>query len=258
VGRHTKAVVKFLKPGDRAEDFVTPAQVEKLGDDENCHIIIFPMLAIGRGVNIVFTKGPRVREAAIGSIYFLTRPHPSTDDMQLLTSLAARSTRDFNQHRFDEKATLPNVFDYWKETKRSTYRLAYRLLQEPLMASRLGPDLFKSFTANQMVAVLQTIGRGMRGDCPVQVYFVDAAWAPQSAEEKVDTNRDSMLVQMRAILEECINDADPVKRDVYKELYQSFLEPLQAVEDVKYPDSYEATNPLEDDGFNETYGFIEE
>ena len=45
-------------------------------------ILIFPILAVGRGVNIVFTKGPRKLDAAIGSIYFLTRPHPSTDDRE--------------------------------------------------------------------------------------------------------------------------------------------------------------------------------
>ena len=102
------------------------------------------------------------------------------------------------------------------------------------MASRLGEELFTPFTANQMVAILQTIGRGMRNSCPVAVYFVDAAWAPQSAKDKPDSPRDSMLVQMRVILEECINHPDPVIREIYQELYGAFLKPLKQIKNVIY------------------------
>ncbi|MEK0189421.1 hypothetical protein WMG39_31940, partial [Microcoleus anatoxicus PTRS2] len=63
IGKRTKAVVNLLKPGEQPTDFVTTAQCEALGDDETCDIIIFPMLAIGRGVNIVFTKGDRKLDA---------------------------------------------------------------------------------------------------------------------------------------------------------------------------------------------------
>lgn len=103
------------------------------------------------------------------------------------------------------------------------------------MASRLGSELFKSFTANQMVAILQTIGRGMRNGCPVAVYFVDAAWAMQSTKDKPDSGRDSMLVQMRIILEECVSHPDPVVREIYQELYGAFLTPLRRIKGVVYP-----------------------
>ncbi|MGB3508596.1 MAG: hypothetical protein WBA93_05030 [Microcoleaceae cyanobacterium] len=258
VGRRTKAIVRALKHGEGATDFVTTSQCEALGDDETCDLIIFPMLAIGRGVNIVFTKGERKLDAAIGSIYFLTRPHPTTDDMQLLYSLAGKATLEFDRQIFTEADDLSEIYHAFERSKRELRRVTNRLLREPLMASRLGADLFKSFTANQMVNILQTIGRGMRNSCPVQVYFVDAAWAYNSTQNLPDSGRNSMLVQMRIILEECVNHPNPVIREIYRELYGAFLTPLQNVQGVVYPKSFSAsedfteTDEDEFDNFDET------
>src|SRR5262249_40092908 len=138
IGRCTKAVVRSCENGENPSEYVTPAQVEALGDDESCDIIIFPLMAIGRGVNIVFSKGPRTRDASIGSIYFLTRPHPSRDDMQLLQSLAGRASQEFDQRIFNTLDGAEEIAADFARAKRSTYRLAKRLLEEPLQASRLG------------------------------------------------------------------------------------------------------------------------
>ncbi len=154
VGRRSKAVVHSLRDGEQPYDFVTTAQCEALGDDETCDIIIFPILAIGRGVNIVFTKGPRKLDAALGSIYFLTRPHPTTDDMQLLYSLAGRATQEFDSQAFNKGDDLTSIAEAWQQSRKDLWHYANRLLREPLMASRLGAELFKPFTANQMVAIL--------------------------------------------------------------------------------------------------------
>lgn len=258
-GRRTKAIVRSLEPGEDPREFITPAQAEALGDDEHCDIIIFPLTAIGRGVNIVFTKGPRARDAAIGSIYFLTRPHPSGDDMQLLQSLAGRATQDFDQITFGAEHDLKAIARRFSDAKRGTFRLAKRLLQEPLQASRLGNELFRPFTANQMVAILQTIGRGMRNGCPVSVHFVDAAWAPRSTADKADDGRTSMLVQMRLILEECVSHPDPAIRAIYEELYLAFLEPLRQVERVHYPQELRRTDDglYAPDGFDDANGMWE-
>jgi hypothetical protein len=253
-GRRTKTIVRSLENGENPNEYITPSQAEALGDDEHCDIIIFPLTAIGRGVNIVFTKGPRARDAAIGSIYFLTRPHPSGDDMQLLQSLAGRATQNLDQHVFGTDDDVRAIARKYSDAKRGTFRLAKRLLQEPLQASRLGAELFKPFTANQMVAILQTIGRGMRNGCPVAVHFVDAAWAPRSTGEKADDGRTSMLVQMRLILEECVAHEDPAIRAIYRELYMAFLEPLRRVDRVIYPEDLQTI----DDGLYSGDGFDDE
>ncbi|MGB3262588.1 MAG: hypothetical protein WBA89_01405 [Microcoleus sp.] len=259
IGKKTKAVVKFLKNGEQATDFVTTAQCEALGDDETCDIIIFPLLAIGRGVNIVFTKGDRKLDAAIGTIYFLTRPHPTTDDTQLLYSLAGKATQEFDSRVFSETEDLSAISNAWKQSRRQLWKTANHLLREPLMASRLGEDLFKPFTANQMVGILQTIGRGMRNGCPVQVYFVDAAWAIKSTKNEPDSGRDSMLVQMRIILEECVKHPDSVIREIYQELYGAFLDPMRRIEGVVYPPSLRDSGGLteEEDDFDDFSAFLE-
>jgi len=45
----------------------TPSEVERLGEDSDWDLFIFPMNAIGRGVNIVYRFGERVDKAMIGS-----------------------------------------------------------------------------------------------------------------------------------------------------------------------------------------------
>lgn len=262
IGRRTKAVVKDLGRKERPVDYVTPAQAEALGDDENCDVIVLPMAALGRGTNVVFTKGPRARDAAIGSIYFLTRPHPSGDDMQLMLSIAGRDTQALDERKFSPGQTLEELGREVQSARRRAFGMARRLLQEPLRASRLGQELFKAFTANQMVNILQTIGRGMRNGCPVTAYFVDAAWAPQSAKGEPDSPRDSMLVQMRVILEACVSHPDPVSREIYQDLYGAFLDPLRRIEGVEYPEYLRADaqgcSEYADDGFDDSDPFLED
>ena len=106
-----------------------------------------------------------------------------------------------------------------------------QLLRLPLVSSRLG-SYARPFVADQMIIILQTIGRTMRGDRPAFVYFVDAAWAPASAHGMVDTERTSMLVMMRSILNECLSDPDPVARACYENLYTSFSVPLGHIENL--------------------------
>jgi hypothetical protein len=72
----------------------------------------------------------------------------------------------------------------------------------------------------------------MRGDCPAFVYFVDAAWAPMSAQGQPDTARTSMLVMMQDILAECLNHPEPSRRDCYRHLYESFSVPLGQIENL--------------------------
>lgn len=247
IGERTVGVVRSLLKNERQGDYVTTAQVEKLGDNPQVDILIFPMLALNRGVNIVFTRETRRLQAAIGNIYFLTRPHPNTDDLGLLLSLAARATQEFDTREFPPGVGLADMAAAWRKEKTRTYRLAARLLQEPLMASRLGGELFRAFTANQMVPVLQTIGRGMRGGSPVQVFFVDAAWAPESARGETDRARSSMIVMMRDILEKCVRHPDPAIRETYSELYGPFLEPLRDIRNIEYPATFDGIATDEDE-----------
>ena len=218
-------------------DWITAAQVERLGMRDDWCALVFPMTALARGVNIVFERGPRRRDALLGTMVFLARPHPATESLDLVAGLAGQATLRFDTLPFPPTATHGQVSAAWTRARRELNRTARQLLRFPLMASRLGP-LNTPFTADIMVDVLQTIGRAMRNGCPARVIFADAAWAPVSVstEDGRDTAETSMLVKMRDILRARLADPDPVDREIYRALYEPFLYPLEACAGVRFPD----------------------
>jgi hypothetical protein len=238
IGPRVRAVVRNLEKGDEAPYYMTAAQAEQIGDDDGCDIVIFPMAALGRGTNIVFRKDPRKRHAAIGTVYFLTRPHPTEDDTGFLVNLAGEASMRFDAFRFSDDDTIGDVVAEWERQRKAAFSLALKLLAQPFRVNVLNNELYERFVAQQMVMVLQTIGRAMRGNRPAQVYFVDAAWAPNSAasgddpEAKGDTERESMLLKMRALLEACCTHRDPLHADIYRRLFMPFLEPFRALQGV--------------------------
>jgi len=230
VNHQTMAVVdKIPEDGDR-NDWITSAQVEiEFADNPQFNILIFPMGAIGRGTNIVFSEGARKLHAAIGQLYFLTRPHPTPHDLSLLVSLAGRASQQFDSHIFTSDISMEALYDGWRHARQQAYIQARILLNNPLMMSRLG-NLVEPFVANNCVDIIQTIGRAMRGGMPCRVFFVDAAWAPRSASGTKDNESSSMLIQMRNILHNVIHDPNPVHAEIARELYEEFYEPLCRVE----------------------------
>jgi len=88
--RRTVAVVDEA-PRDAGADWTTASRVEELGARDAWDCVIFPLKALARGVNVVFTHGPRARQAAIGTVLFLTRPHPAAESLDLAAGLAGRT-----------------------------------------------------------------------------------------------------------------------------------------------------------------------
>lgn len=228
----TIAVVKDIPVDAPARGYVTAGMVEALGDDDAWNLLIFPMGALGRGTNIVYSTGPRQRDATLGTLYFLTRPHPSPDDLDFIVSMGARATMRFDGAELSNASRLVDCTDALRRARGALYRDVGHLLRHPLYARSLRRDLFTPFTANVAVPLLQTIGRAMRNGCPVQCVFVDRAWAEKSSMGGVDDAGTSMLVQLRAILEQGCDSADPREAMLFRELYGPFLEPFQNVAGV--------------------------
>lgn len=224
-----KSRIRYLSRGSLlgAKDplSLTAAEVENLGEDKAWDLLIFPMSAMGRGVNIVFRDGPRQGQAMLGSLFFLTRPHPRTDSLQLIQGLVARSSQQFDSLSFP---TLTSALTGLKQARKDATSMVEYLLRMPLQVQRLG-DYARPFVANQMIIILQTIGRAMRGDCPAFVYFVDSAWAPLSAKGMPDNERSSMLVMMQSILSSSLRHPNLAFRECYQNLYQSFSKPLNNI-----------------------------
>lgn len=225
--------VRFLVRGGglhaTATHGVTASEVERLGEDPEWDLFIFPMNAIGRGVNIVYKFGPRADKAMIGSLYFLTRPHPRTDSLGFLQGVVGEASERFDQASFaDTGAALQAM----REHRAKVSRTVGELLRLPQASRALGKHA-KAFVADQMIMILQTIGRAMRGDCPAFVYFVDAAWAPKSANGIPDSPRTSMLLMMRSILDECLSHGHEGIRQCYENLYRTFYTPLTKLSGIK-------------------------
>lgn len=235
------AVIDQTPPGNEG-DWITAAQVERLGLRDDWDALVFQMKALARGVNIVFEQGPRRRDALLGTLVFMTRPHPATESLDLVAGLTGAGTLAFDAARLPSAMPLRAVSAAWTDARRRPMTTARQLLRFPVQASRIGP-LAEPFTADIMADVLQTIGRAMRNGCKVRVIFADAAWAPVSASASASSDpsrRDgcqtSMLVMMRDILRARVNDPDPVDREVYRALYEPFLHPLERCSGVRFPD----------------------
>ena len=213
-----------IRPGG-----ISSSDVENLGYDQNWDLLIFPMSAIGRGVNIVYKFGARVDKAMLGSLFFLTRPHPRSDSLQLIQGLVGKASEEFDAKSF---GSTDEAIDALRKARFRTSGMIEHLLRMSLMSQRLG-KYAEPFVADQMIMILQTIGRAMRGDCPAFVYFVDAAWAPASARGEVDTERTSMLVMMQGILSKCLAHPDPSIREAYHNLYETFSVPMGQIEGLQ-------------------------
>lgn len=230
----TRGVLRELSDHSR-KHYVLRGQAEGLGPNTDVDILVFPLGALGRGTNIVFAAGDADSgKAAIGSVFFLTRPHPAAGDLSLMLSLLARRTECLDAE--DMRALgLSEVRALFDQRRYAGFRQIARLLARPMSASQLDDETLPVFAANLLVGVLQTIGRGMRMHMPVEVYFVDAAWAPHSAEGRPDTKRSSMLVAMRDVLAVCLSTRDPDQHDIYEALYGVFAKAFRDIDGVIFP-----------------------
>lgn len=227
----TRGVVK--QPPEAAgplEHYVLRGQVETLGHQEDVSVIVFPMLALGRGVNVVFhTDDEDNGSASIGALYFLVRPHPVIGDLTLMRSGIARATEEFDLQDFGE-SDLQEVEEAQKIARKVLYNRTMRLLARPMSASMLPDEQLRPFSANLLIPILQTIGRAIRKSRPAEVYFVDAAWAPESAKEQQDTERTSVLAGMQKLLHSYINHPDPAERAIFEALYKPFADAFNDIE----------------------------
>ena len=176
--------------------------------ETGAEVLVAPLLAIERGHNILNDEGT----AAIGSVFFLARPHPRPDDIglaiQAVNDWAARTLRDGS---FEELVRSKDSLDAAGKEFRHQARAKWRwLLNRQLAWSRLGREEKASFTWDQLVVIWQVIGRLVRGGVPARVVFVDAPFAERQARGLTgDTAETSLLASMLHVLDPyCSDQAD--------------------------------------------------
>ncbi|MFE2108878.1 signal recognition particle [Kitasatospora sp. NPDC059463] len=188
-------------------------------------ILIAPLLSVERGHNILNDLG----QAAIGSVFFLARPHPRPYDINLavqgINSWVTRFLREGGP--FDELVASAESLDAAGRAFRSQARGHWRrLLTRPMAWRMLSDEEKEAFTWDRTVVMWQVIGRLVRGGVPARVVFVDSKFAEREAAGRgPDTFRTGLLASMLHVLEPYLTD-DPGKSLEDRQLVRALYEPL--------------------------------
>ena len=191
-------------------------------------LLVAPLLAVERGHNILNQAG----QAAIGSVYFLARPHHRPDDItlavQAVNDWAVRAARDGTLARLvSEHGSLDMAGSAFRQKARGLWR---HLLTRRIAWSSLPRREQVSFTWDQLVVMWQVIGRLVRGGVPARVAFVDAAFAPREASlTGADTPSTSLLTSMNDVLSPYFDPGSGVPaadREIVGMLYEPFYQAL--------------------------------
>ena len=204
------------------------SDIESFGQT-NGKILVAPLNAVGRGFNILNSHG----KAAFGAVYFLTRPYPHPQDTQAIAKEMNRRANDwvkdetFEAWQEDGIAKRAEALRrisraYWRSVEQRAY---YRTLidddERESHEEKLGAFPRKDLAATTVGLVIQAVGRLLRGGVPFKGYFVDAAWAPNSAiagSKELDTVKTSLLVAMILLLCDYAQAQDPVGHTLYEPL----------------------------------------
>ena len=208
--------------------------VERFGDTSQHSILVAPIQVVSRGHNILNKN----KVAAISSIYFLHRAHPSPSDMGATIGRLNR----FSEDRFDRGISPKSEQESVVARAQRMRFTGNHIVRHSLDAGRVGYQAltteYKGQFAWDMLAQLwQTTGRGIRGGCPVFVGFVDYAFAPRSFDstsEKKDTPASSSLVQCITQIDDAIRvQSNLDERKIARHLYQPFYNALMNTRNLR-------------------------
>lgn len=192
-------------------------------------ILVAPLQAIGRGYNILAEAVDKRNIAAIGSVYFLTRPMPQPFDAQDMV-------RELNHFALTVCANTNHTV--WQgqdglyakgNALRDAVRSRQRDIENRSGYSTLDAEARRDLAASTAGIIIQACGRLLRGGVPFRAYFADAKWAPNSAwaltgkSSTVDTPVTSLLVAMIHTLDSYVN-ANEVGKILYGSLSTALKE----------------------------------
>ncbi|MEU6060340.1 signal recognition particle [Streptomyces sp. NPDC047097] len=193
-------------------------------------ILIAPLMSVERGHNIMNGVG----QAAIGSVFFLARPHPRPYDIgiavQGINSWVTRLTAPGGG--FDDLVAASLDLHEAGRSFRREARIQWKHLLTRNMAWRALDDTDKiAFTWDRLVVMWQVIGRLVRGGVPARVVFVDSRFAEREASGRgPDTFRTGLLASLRHVLAPYFDENGPhpvADRHLVKLLYEPLYQALE-------------------------------
>lgn len=195
-----EAVAKLLHHSNQWRDRVACLQSDRAPESEdwylrrgqteqfpkrNQDILVAPLASIQRGYNIL---DPETQAAYLGSVFFLVRPFPNPTD-------AGRHIRAINRWCFETVLRGTNYLppdlgisskDAIKQLRASAYQQwTNRLRSAAMGAEGMHSEFWKELLWDQMVALVQVLGRATRGNVPLRVHFCDAAFYPDGASRSL-------------------------------------------------------------------------
>lgn len=206
-------------------------------------ILVAPTNSIGRGFNILNTSG----KAAFGAVYFFTRPYPHPNDTAAIAQELNRRAYDWlDKEDFiawqqgDDIAECAEILrktanNYWRSVEQRSY---YRILRD-------NSDLLAypryDLAATTLGRIIQAVGRLIRGGVPFHGYFVDSAWADNSAKklaakragddpDSIDNDSEENSLLVATILRVC--DYAYEDDSVGNALYRPLADALENIENV--------------------------
>ncbi|QZY15140.1 hypothetical protein [Streptomyces decoyicus] len=183
----------------------------RLGDfpATGADVLVAPEGSVGRGHNMLNDRGV----AAVCPIFYLARLHPPASDLSFpLAVLNSQAmTKLLNPYRCDLPGANPaREVRALVHGARTTWAT---MMGRPMTFRTMTLEyLRRAFVADLLSSLYQTGGRGIRGNVPVRIYLLDAAFAPRAAdprERALDTERTSVLVAGRQLMRELLTDPGP-------------------------------------------------
>jgi hypothetical protein len=201
-------------------------------------LLIAPLLAVERGHNILNEE----KQAAIGAVYFLIRPHPRPDDINYIIHAinrwAVEKHQDLPWIRTVCNGNTPTLEQVGKAFRTEAFRQWRYLVRMPLRYSTLPFDARRALIWSQQVSIWQVIGRLVRGGCEAQVFFCDAKFAPRTANlsEEDEGESTSLLFGMREVLRPYFDTANQSisrrEKDLVRILYEPLYQALEKMEGI--------------------------
>ncbi|MGK7923013.1 MAG: hypothetical protein AB4080_23740 [Trichodesmium sp.] len=194
--------------------------------DTPVKLISGPLMAFERGHNILNER----QKAAFGAILFLIRPMPVPDDWQT----TVRFLNNWALSNIEENYSHNTIHEQADEFVRQAFIQLINLTGRNPSFRQLNDDERKVLCATQAVTIWQVIGRGVRGGVPINVHFLDAKFAPNSAQELDDDETTSLLVGIIQVISGWMDADRPYQRTIAIELYGIFLGLLENTEFLNY------------------------
>lgn len=142
-------------------------------------VLVVPLLAIERGHNIVHPDG----KAAIASIWFMVRPLPPPDDIHISVRFI-NAWFMMNRPQWDATTCSETLTHQYQKYREQAWSEWQDIQRRPGTWQGLKYHHKQQIASDQLIVMLQAIGRGMRGGCSVRVHIVDAAFTRGKSDSR--------------------------------------------------------------------------